>query len=283
MASWMPFHFCRNRIKFCWQLLVHPSYTVCVWVCCSVTNTDKCNSNEHCNTLRLSSFSPIVRRLGLARGASGIPCDPAHTDISNQARRNPIQGRSMPPTQAEPQADGKRENHSNAGVGDPGDSHHRQHLTDRCSSGAEPLTIDLIPCLKNGHLNATGSAEVYTETYFTKVRTVELALLAYLGKKTYTRVKNKVVSSIFSRCGLNSLKDQRTVSLFESPPMSSIKLQSNHDWNPVWIVSGCTGMTPLDLYSVSNERKIWYQECEHVPGWEFRFHVHPFIWHQCCS
>lgn len=90
-----------------------------------VTKTDKCNSSEQRS---LHPPPPLRAGPGLARGAPALPRDPAHTDISNQARRNPIQGRSMPPTQAAPRAEWKRENHSKAVVGDPADSHHRQLL-----------------------------------------------------------------------------------------------------------------------------------------------------------
>ncbi|CAB1447565.1 unnamed protein product [Pleuronectes platessa] len=68
---------------------------------------------------------PLVLRgsPGLARGPPAGPRDSAHTDIRNQARRNPIQGPiNASNTQRTPGGVKERES-LKAVVGDPADSH----------------------------------------------------------------------------------------------------------------------------------------------------------------
>lgn len=98
-----------NRMRICWRFVCASlKRTVCVGMLCSHSN--KCNSSKQHPPP--PTPHPLLRAgQGLARGAPAVPRDPAHTYISNQARRNPIQGRSMPPTQAAPRAEW-RENHS---------------------------------------------------------------------------------------------------------------------------------------------------------------------------
>ncbi|KAJ4928931.1 hypothetical protein JOQ06_004553, partial [Pogonophryne albipinna] len=89
---------------------------------------------------------------GLARGAPAVPRDPPHTDISNQARHNPIQGRSMPPTHAEPPGQSERRKDQSkrwwailqTAITD-------SPLEDSCCTGDKPLTKDPIPSSLNGH------------------------------------------------------------------------------------------------------------------------------------
>lgn len=97
------------------SLLVRLLSVQCVWACC-VSKTDKCNSSNtiHPPPPNSSIYPFFCRELVWAWHGElrRFPRDPTHTDISNQTRRNPIQGRSMPPTHGVPQAEWKRENQS---------------------------------------------------------------------------------------------------------------------------------------------------------------------------
>lgn len=140
----------------------------------------------------VSSLSPpLLAGLAGREEFQESPRDPAHADISNQARSNPIQGRSMPPTQHESTGRSEKERISQTQGWMIPETVITDN-TDGCSSGPEPLTIDLIPASRTVIFNATGSAP---ESYFTKVGLGELALLA----------QNTAVCSTLYSCALSSL------------------------------------------------------------------------------
>lgn len=127
------------------------SYTVCVWVRCSVTNTDKYKSRKQC-------LSPPPLLAGPAWHEELRGSHVTRHTLTSVIRSAAIQFRADQCLQHKrsPRPSWKRANRSNAGVDNPGDSHQRQHLRESCSSGDEPLTMDLIPCSQNGHFERHG-------------------------------------------------------------------------------------------------------------------------------